>query len=154
MKEPFRASGYRRVGLDTMVFIYAFEDHPVYQSLLRPLFRAVERGDLEAVTSTLTLAECLAQPYRKKDMALVARYKVLFRNFPHLAVLPLNEEIAERTAVLRARYALRTPDAIQMATASIAKVDVFLTNDAGLPFVEDLNVLLLDRMIDPVPGHV
>jgi predicted nucleic acid-binding protein len=147
MRGLFRSSTFRKICLDTMVFIYAFEDHPVYGSFLQSLFRSVEQGELEAVTSTLTLTECLAQPYRKKDMALVARYKVLFRNFPHLAVLPLDEEVAERTALLRGRYALRTPDAIQMATALVAKADAFVTNDTGLPAVEGLNVLLLDQMI-------
>ncbi len=45
---------------------------------------------------------------------------VLFRNFPHLSVLPVTDEIAERAAFLRAHYGLKTPDALQLATALIS----------------------------------
>jgi len=54
-----------QVALDTMIFIYAFEDHPVYQAVLKSFFSALEKGEMSAVTSTLTLTECLVQPYRK-----------------------------------------------------------------------------------------
>jgi predicted nucleic acid-binding protein len=137
----------QRVTLDAMVFIYAFENHPIYLPLLNPLLDAIERGELEAITSTLTVAECLVQPYKKKNMILAAHYRVLFRNFPNLSVLPLTEEIANKTAFLRAHYHLKTPDAIQLATASIAGSRSFLTNDRKLPSVEGIQVLVLDHLL-------
>ena len=135
----------QRVALDTMIFIYAFEENPVYLSPLRPFFQAVERGEIEATTSTITLVECLVRPYRKKDMILAARYMVLFRNFPHLSVLPLTDEIAERAAFLRAFHNLKTPDAIQLATALLSDSQVFLTNDEEIPQVKGIQLLILDQ---------
>jgi predicted nucleic acid-binding protein len=135
----------QRVALDTMIFIYAFEENPVYLSSLRPFFQAVERGEIEATTSTITLVECLVRPYRKKDMILAARYMVLFRNFPHLSVLPLTDEIAERAAFLRAFHNLKTPDAIQLATALLSDSQVFLTNDEEIPQVKGIQLLILDQ---------
>jgi predicted nucleic acid-binding protein len=143
---PKKLKGHK-VALDTMVFIYAFENHPSYLSLVKPLLHEIEQGEMEGVTSTLTVAECLVQPYKKKDTILAAQYWVLFRNFPHLSILPLTEEIADRTAFLRAHYQLRTPDAIQLATAFIADCDVFLTNDVSLPPVEGIQILVLDRLL-------
>jgi predicted nucleic acid-binding protein len=137
----------QKVSLDTMVFIYAFEKHPTYLPLVKPLFHAVENGDVKAVTSTLTIAECLVQPYRKKDMMLAARYWTLFRNFPHLSVLPVTEDVAEKTAFFRARFHLKTPDAIQLATASIAGSRSFLTNDGSLPAIEGVEILVLDNLL-------
>ena len=136
-----------KVALDTMVFIYAFENLPSYLSLIKPLLHEVEKGEMEAVTSTLTIAECLVQPYRRKNTILAAHYWVLFRNFPHLSVLPLTEEITDRTAFLRAHYRLKTPDAIQLATAFIAKCYAFLTNDVNFPSAEGIQVLVLDRLL-------
>jgi hypothetical protein len=40
--------------------------------------------------------------------------------------------VAERAAELRARYNLRTPDALQVATALVRRCEAFLTNDARL----------------------
>ncbi len=138
----------QKIALDTMVFIYAFEEHPTYLPIIRPFFRAVEKGEVEAVTSTLTLAECLVQPYRKKDMALAARYRVLFRNFPNLSVIPVTDDIAERTALLRANYRLKTPDAIQLASALVSGSRSFLTNDEALGPVEGIQILVLDHLLE------
>ena len=135
------------VALDTMIFIYAFEEHPTYLSALKAFFRAVEKGDLRAVTSTITLTECLVQPYRKKNFALAAQYLVLFRNFPHLSVVPVSDDIAGRAAFLRAKHHLGTPDAIQLATGLVSGCRFFLTNDEGLPPVEGISVLVLDHLI-------
>jgi predicted nucleic acid-binding protein len=137
----------KQIALDTMIFIYAFEEHSVYIPLLQPFFREVEKGRIIAVTSTVTLAECLVQPFRAKAMELAARYKTLFRDFPHLSVIPVSDEIAERAAWLRAQYHMKTPDAIQLATALVSGSHIFLTNDEGLPQVEGIHVLVLDRFL-------
>jgi predicted nucleic acid-binding protein len=107
----------------------------------------VEKGRIEATTSTITLTECLVQPYREKNMVLAVRYMVLFRNFPHLSVLSVTDEIAERAAFLRAYYNLKTPDAIQLATALVSGSRAFLTNDEEMPEVEEIQVLILAQYL-------
>ncbi|MGA2315058.1 MAG: PIN domain-containing protein [Thermodesulfobacteriota bacterium] len=129
-----------------MIFIYAFEEHPAYLPLLKYFFSVLEKGEIEAVTSTISITECLVHPYRKKDFALAAQYMVLFRNFPHLSVVPVTDDIAERAAFLRAHYNLKTPDAIQVATALISGSRAFLTNDENLASVKGIDILVLDQL--------
>ena len=47
-------------------------------------------------------------------MVLPARYMVLFRNFLHLSVLAVTDEIAKRAVILRAYYGLKPPGALQL----------------------------------------
>jgi predicted nucleic acid-binding protein len=47
-------------------------------------------------------------------------------------LLPFNTDAAERYATIRAEYKVAPADAIHLATASVAKVDVYLTNDSAL----------------------
>ena len=136
----------QKVGLDTMIFIYAFEEYPAYLPFLKNFFSVLEKGEIEAVTSTITITECLVHPYRKKDFALAAQYMVLFRNFPHLSVVPVTDDIAERATFLRAHYNLKTPDAIQVATALISGSRAFLTNDENLAPVKGIDILVLDQL--------
>jgi len=136
----------QKIAVDTMIFIYAFEEHPAYASLLRTFFAALEKGEMEAVTSTVTITECLTQPYRKKNFSLAAQYMVLFRNFPHLSVAPVTDDIAERAAFLRAHQNLKTPDALQLATALLSGSHFFLTNDETLISFKDIPILILDRI--------
>jgi predicted nucleic acid-binding protein len=58
-------------------------------------------------------------------------------------------EVAEVAAQLRATQNLRTPDAIQIATALRGGATFFLTNDARLAAVQSLQVLVLDTLQTP-----
>jgi predicted nucleic acid-binding protein len=60
--------------------------------------------------------------------------------------IDLSAPIAQEAARLRATYNLRTPDAIQLATAIHAGATTFLTNDERLAVVPDLNILVLDAL--------
>ena len=52
--------------------------------------------------------------------------------------------IARKASELRAKYNLRTPDAIQLATCMIGKADAFLTNDARLKVVKDVPIIVIN----------
>ena len=136
----------QKIAIDTMIFIYAFEEHPAHASFLRSFFYALEKGEMESVTSSVTITESLAQPYRLKDFTLAAQYMALFRNFPHLSVVPVTDDIAERAAFLRASQNLKTPDALQLATALLSESNFFLTNDQSLSSIQDIPILILDRL--------
>ncbi len=68
-----RLSG-QTVGLDTASLIYFIERNPLYHSLVEPFFAAVERGEVQVVTSKLTLTEVLVHPYRHGNQALAREY--------------------------------------------------------------------------------
>lgn len=50
---------------------------------------------------------------------------------------------------LRAKYAIRTPDALQIAAGLSLGATGFLTNDGRLKRVTELEVLLLDEIEKP-----
>ncbi len=52
----------KRVYLDANVFVYAIEGYPQFADGIRELFRKVDQGQVEAITSELTLAEVLVKP--------------------------------------------------------------------------------------------
>jgi hypothetical protein len=52
------------VAIDTTPFIYYIERKAVYVEILRPFFHAVDKGEIKAVTSIITLLETLVHPYQ------------------------------------------------------------------------------------------
>jgi predicted nucleic acid-binding protein len=72
-------------------------------------------------------------------------------NASHVTTVRVSQVIAEEAARLRANYSLRTPDAIQLATAIRSGASFFLTNDSKLPSLTSLNVLILNRLIAITP---
>ena len=58
------------VGVDSAPLIYFIEKHPVYLPFVRPFFAAVELGEIQVVTTTLTLTEVLVHPCRDGNRSL------------------------------------------------------------------------------------
>jgi predicted nucleic acid-binding protein len=77
---------------------------------------------------------------------LAEEYRSILLQSPALTAIPLDEGIAEEAAGLRARHNLRTPDAIQIATAIRSGASWFLTNDADLANVSEIPVLVLKQL--------
>ncbi|HTG15538.1 MAG TPA: PIN domain-containing protein [Blastocatellia bacterium] len=67
-------------------------------------------------------------------------------NAANFQTLPIDIKTATSAADLRARYNLRTPDALRVATALAAGCDAFLTNDSDMQRVSELRVLVLDQL--------
>ncbi len=134
------------LGFDTPPFIYLIEAHPEYDVLVTEIFRRIDQGIITGFTSTITLTEVLTLPLKQEQMHLQKEYRDLLLHSANFSMLSINAEIAELAAGLRARYGLRTPDALQVAVAKTANCQAFLTNDKALKRVEDVKILVLDEL--------
>jgi predicted nucleic acid-binding protein len=142
--ELITAIGDGPVALDSAIFIYFIEQHPRYLTLLRPLFRRIDGGNLPAVTSTLTLLETLVLPYRSGDRELAAKYEAILTKGRGLTLVPIELSVIRLAAEIRGATSVRTPDALQLATALLTSCNTFLTNDRRLPALPGIQVLQLD----------
>jgi uncharacterized protein len=122
--------GLSRIFWDTNIYIYLLEDYGPLSQLVSQLHEhMVARGD-QLLTSTLTLGEVLVKPLEKGDDTLYRRYVTEIPSYCEL--VPFDLHVAKIYAALRADRSLRAPDAIQLACAASARVDLFITNDARL----------------------
>lgn len=134
---------HKTIGIDTSPFIYHLEKHPSYSRLTVRLFEEVEKGNVKAVTSTITLMEILVRPKQLRDREAVEDYKFTLKTFPNLTLKAIDENVAERAADMRASYELRPPDALQIATATSSNATGFVTNDERLKRVRELEAMVL-----------
>ena len=138
---------HRRIALDTSVFIYQMEANERYVALTDAVFSWLERPDSSAVTSTITMTELLVQPYRDSDEQRVDEYYGLLATYPNLDWMAPSLEIADLAARFRVQYRLKTPDALQAATAVHAHATGLITNDSIFERVETFDTLVLDRLL-------
>lgn len=98
------------------------------------------------MTSTMTMGEVLVKPLGENNLELIGRYKMFFSH-PSLEIIGFDEAAALEYAVIRQDRAIKAPDAIQLACASAAKCDMFVTNDdrlsrkviPGIQFISSLD---------------
>jgi predicted nucleic acid-binding protein len=146
MKLSEHLRGVNRLFLDTAPVIYFVEENPHYLALVQPVFDRIDSGSLIAVTSPITLSECLVHPYRLQQTDAALAFRELIVHGDSVAFIAIDDEIADKAADLRARHNLTLADALQAATALRAACDAFLTNDPALKRVPELNVIVLDEV--------
>ena len=135
------------VCMDTAPIIYFIEKNPKYLGVLKPVFLEIDTGRIEAITSTITLLEVLVHPFRTKNDILAEKYRDILLYSGGLTTFEIFHEVSEMSSKLRAKYSIRTPDAIQIAVGLLYRASKFLTNDSALKKVSDIDVLVLDDFL-------
>jgi predicted nucleic acid-binding protein len=138
---------HRRIALDTSIFIYQLEANARYVALTDAVFSWVERAGHEAVTSTITMTELLVPSYRDGEEHKVDEFYGLLSTYPNLRWIAPDLETADLAARLRAAYKLRTPDALQAATALRAQATSFITNDSVFARIKEFEIVVLDQLL-------
>jgi predicted nucleic acid-binding protein len=134
-----------RIFWDTNLFIYLIEDYGnLSERVVALRKRMLSRND-QLYTSTLTLGEVLVKPTEAGNEDLRQQYEAAI--VTGAIVIPFDVEAARIYATVRQDRDIRPPDAIQLASAANARVDLFITNDdrlsektiPGIQFVTSLS---------------
>jgi len=136
-----------KVMLDTSLIIYYIENIEPYASLLQDLFDNIANGNNTAVTSVVTFVEVLTKPIRDKNIELEEKFRMYFADSKNIEMISITPEIGEQSAIFRAKYNLRTPDAIQAAVAINSESSFFITNDKNFSRISEINVMILNDLL-------
>ena len=119
-----------RIFWDTNLFIHLIDDYGQLSERVVGLRKRMNERRDELCTLALTLAEILIKPLEANDEVLARRYEAAL--LQGAVVIPFDVDAARLYAGIRNDRAIRPPDAIQLACAAQARVDLFITNDDRL----------------------
>ena len=135
-----------RIYWDTMLFVYLLEDNPAFSPRVRNLLSRAHRRRDSLYTSHLALGEIMAGVERSESpkSAASVRDALIEMGF---SFLPFDGSAVSPFSTLRAKIKLKAPDAIHLACAASAGIDLFLTGDTqlfkldvpGIQFIADFN---------------
>lgn len=140
---------HHKIGLDICIFIYELEENRQYIEMVHPIFRWLEESSSSATTSAITMLELLVHPYRRADIDTVNKFFALLSTYPNLHWVELTLPVADTAARMRAEFNLKTPDAIQAASALALQATGFISNDPAFKRLQNLEVLILDDLLIP-----
>jgi predicted nucleic acid-binding protein len=124
--------------VDSAPIIYFLENHPQFGPRFQPLFEAHAVGRLRFAVTTVTVAEVLTGPLRAGDDALARRYRAILESWQPV---PLDIDIAESAARLRASLRLSLADAVQAASALAINAAALVTHDHDFSRVSALRII-------------
>jgi len=122
----------RKLYLDANFFIYVLEESEPWTRPARSVSQALDRGECAAVTSELSLAECLVKPMASRRTEFIETYLAMLRDHRSISLVPITRDLLIDAARLRALSRIKLPDAIHAATALQSGCASFLTNDDRL----------------------
>ena len=93
-------------------------------------------------TSRLTRLECRSNLLRAGDTATLAQFDVFF-SVVEISMIDVTASVVELATKIRAKYNLKTPDALHYASAMEAGASVFLTGDRVFARCSDVAVEIL-----------
>lgn len=124
--------------VDTAPIIYVLESHSSLAARFEPVFALQEQGRASLAITTVTLAEVLTGPLAAGEESLARRYRSVLGTWQ---VVDLTADIAEQAARLRARYRLKLPDAVQVASALEINAHALVTHDRDFAKIRGLRIL-------------
>ncbi|MBZ0280209.1 MAG: type II toxin-antitoxin system VapC family toxin [Anaerolineae bacterium] len=139
-------SGIKSLYIEAAPLIYYVEENPIYIDRMDAIVEQIEDVPIEGVSSVITLTEVLTHPLRLGQGKLVQEYQNILLHSVLFRLIPVTAKTAELAADLRARYHLRSPDALHIATAIEYGCGAFLTNDLSLKRVAEIPILILDEL--------
>jgi predicted nucleic acid-binding protein len=136
------------VAFDSAPLIYYLEDYPKFSRLAHEVFDSIHQRYTTGITSIVSLMEVLVLPLRRGHAELADQYRRLLLHTRAVTVAPVDLTVCELAARLRARHAwLRSPDALQIATAIANKADLIVTNDERWKRLTEIPVIVLSDYV-------
>lgn len=140
----------KKIALDSMCFIYHFEQTQPYFQRVENLLSHAQTGKSQIVTSIISVLETLSSPKYSTQPEVVKEINLFFAETGYIGVFGVDWEIAQEAARLRRENkSLRTPDSIQLATALTHQANIIVTNDARLKkfSLPGLKILFLSQVL-------
>ncbi len=144
MKIEIALAGVSRLFLDTAAVIYFVERNPSFVDRVDSIFERFE-SEIIPVVGSVTVAECLVGALQMSLTDLEQAYMAIFGSDDVLFV-ENTLTISQEAARVRVQYNLQLPDALQIAAAMGSGCQAFLTNDAQLKRIAELDILLVSEL--------
>jgi predicted nucleic acid-binding protein len=132
-----------------MLFIYWLEDHPQHAARMNQIHERMQERRDTLCTSVFTVGEVLTGIYRRGATDVASQVRAAFHS-PQIELISFTADTADRYAKIRSGQRVSPADAIHLASAAQAGVDLFLTNDrrlqplaiSGIQFIAGMDVNL------------
>jgi predicted nucleic acid-binding protein len=139
-----KALSGKKVLVDSNIIIYLTDAVEPFAPISRLIFQMIEKGDLLAVFSIVSIAEVMQGPLRRGLIQNAMDAKTYLLNFPNSSCQDITAQVIDKIGRdQRVEWSrLRTIDALIVASGLVNEVDLIISNDAHFQGSLPENLLL------------
>ena len=135
----------KRIFLDTTPLIYFLDNDENFGEKTCRILSALFEQNVKFVSSTITVAEYLVQPYRAGNEAMVEAFWKFVKD-SQMILFPIGQSESVKAAEIRAAYRhFKLMDSLQLATACLNGCELFLTNDRQLKQFKEIKCVTVEE---------
>ncbi len=131
--------------LDSNIFIFAAIDGGELGGKARAIIDAVNRNQLEAMTSAITFDELVHIVRKNRDSSLAVKTGRAFLELNTLVIIDVNRRILDEALFLIEKYNFRPMDSIHLAAMRINRIDEILSEDSDFDKVKEIKRISLNK---------
>lgn len=134
------------ISLDSNIFIRSLDDKSYLGDQARVLIKQIIDIKPAVFISTILLEEFFVKIFKKKKDKDLDNIMGFLKLGGIVTILDMTVDIAILAAKIRAKYNIKAPDAIHLASAISSGADIFITTDRKIPRkVEGLKVVVIQK---------
>lgn len=132
------------ISLDSNIFIRALDDKGPLGDQARNLLEHIKQIRPGISISTILLEEFFVKVFKQKRESKLDYIMDFLTLGGLVSILEIDKQIAIMAAKIRAKYGIKAPDALHLASAIQSGARFFMTTDRRLPrAVEGLKIIVL-----------
>jgi predicted nucleic acid-binding protein len=135
------------VVIDTMVWIYLFEDRAPFADHADYMIDGMQKGMFHGVVTPVTLGELIVKPLKNGREDIADRYRQAFTLIENMTIGVIDEETGWMAGSLQAKYNIALPDMIQAAAALRYDRPAMITHDKRLKKIEEVEVFMMHEAV-------
>ena len=139
-----KALSGKRALVDSNIIIYLTDAVQPFAQISRLIFQMIEKGDIFAVFSIVSIAEVMQGPLRRGLIQNAMDAKTYLLNFPNSTCQDITTQVIDQIGRdQRVQWSkLRTIDALIIASGLVNEIDLIVSNDAHFQTALPENLLL------------
>jgi len=130
------------IGVDTGFFTELKNDNPK----AKKLWNMVVEGEEEMVISVVSINEMLVHFFRKGKPELGKELLTSLKLFPNISMVPVSENIAEKSAGYRYGLGIPTVDSLILTSFVIEQCDSVISTDSDFLKAKEQNIIEVEHL--------
>ena len=134
-----------RISLDTNIFL-AIKNKEDSSPFCEKILNAIEEKKFIGVLSTVVISEVLVGFYQNNETWEADEFS--HNVTAYYKIIPVSLEVSQKGAKIRAKYNIKLPDALIVASLELSETKILITSDKGLNKYTEIMIMTPEKFVE------
>ena len=134
-----------RISLDTNIFL-SIKNKEGSSPFCEKILNAIEEKKFIGVLSTVVISEVLVGFYQNNETWEADEFS--HNVTAYYKIIPVSLEVSQKGAKIRAKYNVKLPDALIIASLDLSETKILISSDKGLSKCSEIIIMTPEKFVE------